>query len=74
MIATLYDAALVSNVRNRPNANTPIKLIDLLCVWYRRHNQRWQLRALADDPDFLHDIGRSRQEVMRESRKPFWQP
>lgn len=39
-------------------------------VWPDRHRQRRALREL--DSDRLHDLGISRSEAMRESRKPFW--
>lgn len=51
-------------------------LILALCTlqrWYQVTGQRRQLQHLANDPDLLRDIGKSRADVLRESGKPFWQ-
>ena len=43
---------------------------DWICQAYSRHRQR---RALAQlDDRLLQDIGVTRQQALRESRKPFW--
>jgi uncharacterized protein YjiS (DUF1127 family) len=42
----------------------------VLWAWYRRYNQRQELRSLDDR--MLADIGVSRAEADREARKPFW--
>ncbi len=44
---------------------------DSLATWLERNRQRGDLMALSDD--VLHDIGLSRFEAERESRKWFWQ-
>ena len=44
---------------------------DGLVTWLERTRQRHALMALSDE--MLHDIGLSRFEVERESRKWFWQ-
>ncbi|HYH19838.1 MAG TPA: DUF1127 domain-containing protein [Azospirillum sp.] len=41
-------------------------------AWVGRWRQR---RALADlDDHLLRDLGISREDALRESRKPFWRP
>ena len=37
-----------------------------------RRRQREALRALADDPHLLRDLGLSREEALDEADKPFW--
>ena len=47
----------------------------MLCTlwrWSERTRQRRRLRALANDADFLGDIGISRADALREADKPFW--
>ncbi|MBR1158576.1 DUF1127 domain-containing protein [Bradyrhizobium elkanii] len=34
--------------------------------------QRMALRAIADDPHLLRDLGLTREEALREASKPFW--
>jgi uncharacterized protein YjiS (DUF1127 family) len=41
-----------------------------LGIWYERSRQRRALWALDDH--MLKDIGISRADVFRETRKPFW--
>ena len=40
--------------------------------WLDRPFQRMALRAIADDPHLLNDLGLTREEVLREAAKPFW--
>lgn len=40
--------------------------------WVRR-GQREALRAIADDPHLLRDLGLTRQQALDEADKPFWQ-
>jgi uncharacterized protein YjiS (DUF1127 family) len=42
--------------------------------WIERSRQRTALRELAGDEHLLYDIGKSRQEALREAGKPFWRP
>jgi uncharacterized protein YjiS (DUF1127 family) len=42
----------------------------IFCHWPDRHHQRRALREMDDDQ--LRDLGVSRSEAMKESRKPFW--
>lgn len=46
------------------------RLLDLLCLWQERANQRHALMRL--DARMLRDIGISRAEAEREFHKPFW--
>jgi len=46
------------------------RLLDPLCLWQERANQRHALMRL--DARMLSDIGISRAEAEREFRKPFW--
>jgi uncharacterized protein YjiS (DUF1127 family) len=39
--------------------------------WARR-GQREALRAIADDPHLLRDLGLTRQQALDEADKPFW--
>ncbi|WP_453945796.1 MULTISPECIES: hypothetical protein [Bradyrhizobium] len=34
--------------------------------------QRMALRAIADDPHLLRDLGLTREEAQREASSPFW--
>ena len=49
-------------------------LVSLLAVAgaAERARQRRRLRALAEDPAFLKDIGISRADALREASRPFW--
>lgn len=40
--------------------------------WLDRQHERIALREIADDPHLLSDLGRSRDEALREAAKPFW--
>lgn len=40
--------------------------------WLDRPLQRIALRAIADDPHLLSDLGLTRDEALREAAKPFW--
>jgi uncharacterized protein YjiS (DUF1127 family) len=45
-----------------------------LLIWIERSRQRTALQEIAEDDDhLLQDIGKSRQEALREAGKPFWQ-
>jgi len=35
-------------------------------------NQREALRAIADDPHLLRDLGLTREQALEEADKPFW--
>jgi uncharacterized protein YjiS (DUF1127 family) len=39
---------------------------------FARRRQREALRAIADDPHLLRDLGLTRQEAMEEADQPFW--
>jgi len=47
------------------------RLLNCLVTWQERSNQRHRLSELSDL--MLKDIGVSRAEVERETRKPFWE-
>ena len=49
-------------------------LLLTLWRWGERARQRRRLRALANDADFLGDIGISRVDALQEAGKPFWRP
>ncbi len=44
----------------------------VLLQWQERSTQRHQLAALEEH--YLKDLGLSRADVERETRKPFWRP
>ncbi len=48
------------------------KIANTLSLWNERSRQRKELKVLAHHPKVLKDIGVSRYDVQRESRKPFW--
>jgi len=39
---------------------------------WARQRQRAALRALAEDPHLLRDLGLTRQQALDEADKPFW--
>jgi uncharacterized protein YjiS (DUF1127 family) len=45
-------------------------VLDAIDVWVGRFKQRRELSEMSDH--VLHDIGISRSDAERESRKPFW--
>ena len=47
-----------------------LKILDGLVTWQERARQRHALQSIDDRG--LKDIGLSRADVVRESRKPFW--
>jgi uncharacterized protein YjiS (DUF1127 family) len=40
--------------------------------WIARRAQRAALRELADDPRLLNDLELTRDQALREARRPFW--
>ena len=46
------------------------RVLDLLFLWQDRACQRTKLAEMTDRD--LRDMGLSRSDVFRESRKPFW--
>jgi uncharacterized protein YjiS (DUF1127 family) len=46
------------------------RAFEILLRWQRRANERHALTQLDDR--MLRDLGLSRSEIARESRKPFW--
>ena len=48
------------------------RIANTLRLWSERSRQRKELKVLAHHPKVLKDIGVSRYDVQRESRKPFW--
>jgi uncharacterized protein YjiS (DUF1127 family) len=40
---------------------------------FARRRQRDALRAIADDPHLLRDLGLTREEALDEADRPFWQ-
>lgn len=44
-----------------------------LLRWNERGRQRAALRDLAEDLHLLDDLGLTRQQVIDEANKPFWQ-
>jgi uncharacterized protein YjiS (DUF1127 family) len=54
-----------------PRRLSPLPFVDLLAFWCDRSAQRINLARLDDR--MLRDIGVSRAEAYRESRKWFWQ-
>ena len=40
---------------------------------FARRRRREALRAIADDPHLLRDLGLTREEALNEADTPFWQ-
>lgn len=40
--------------------------------WLACREQRADLRAIADDPHLLSDLGLTREEVLKQANMPFW--
>jgi uncharacterized protein YjiS (DUF1127 family) len=47
-----------------------VRLLDMVQVWMRRHEDRSRLAGLSDH--LVRDIGLSRADVENEASKPFW--
>ena len=48
-----------------------VSLFDALLIWQERAAQRSRLQGLEDH--LLRDVGLTRDQVVREADKPFWQ-
>ena len=46
--------------------------LDKVALWIFRSGERRALRELVDDKRLLNDIGRTREQALREADKPFW--
>jgi uncharacterized protein YjiS (DUF1127 family) len=47
-------------------------LLDRWLASSERMHQRASLRAIADDPHLLADLGLSREEALEQADMPFW--
>lgn len=47
-------------------------LLDRLLACSERSHQRAGLRAIADDPHLLADLGLTREEALEQANTPFW--
>jgi len=65
---TYSEAALAK--RQRPILVMATRILDSLYLWQTRINDRRELAGL--DERMLKDAGTSRDEVLRETGKPFW--
>jgi len=52
--------------------NSWLALLDRWLACSERRHQRADLRAIADDPHLLADIGRTREEALEQADAPFW--
>ncbi|OAF05298.1 hypothetical protein AYJ54_22965 [Bradyrhizobium centrolobii] len=52
--------------------NSWLALLDRLLACSDRMHQRAGLRAIADDPHLLADLGLTREEVIEQANMPFW--
>ncbi len=50
--------------------NLPSRILDSLYLWQTRINERREMTEL--DERMLKDAGISREEILRETSKPFW--
>ena len=49
-----------------------LSLLDRLLSCSERVHQRAGLRAIADDPHLLADLGLTREEAIKQANTPFW--
>jgi uncharacterized protein YjiS (DUF1127 family) len=52
--------------------NSWLTLLDRLLACNERRHQRADLRAIADDPHLLADLGLTREEALEQADTPFW--
>ncbi|MHC2620832.1 uncharacterized protein YjiS (DUF1127 family) [Bradyrhizobium huanghuaihaiense] len=52
--------------------NSWLTTIDRWLARIERINQRDDLRAIADNPHLLADLGLTREEALEQANKPFW--
>ena len=52
--------------------NSWLALLDRLLACSERMHQRAGLRAIADDPHLLADLGLTREEALEQADTPFW--
>ena len=52
--------------------NSWLALLDRLLSCSERMHQRAGLRAIADDPHLLADLGLTREEALEQADAPFW--
>ena len=63
-----------ARVQQDSSPTSAVSWLDTVRVWSARSRERRALRELAELGDhFLKDIGISREQVLREAAKPFWQ-
>ena len=58
---------------DRTHQSNSWPILATLLLWMERHRQRDALRSRVDDKRLLDDIGLSREQVLRETDKAFWQ-
>ncbi len=64
--------AFGANPARARRAKAPRGLFETVVAWQNRSAERSHLRQL--DSRLLADIGMTRADAERESRKPFWRP
>ncbi|MET4169456.1 uncharacterized protein YjiS (DUF1127 family) [Bradyrhizobium sp. LA6.1] len=52
--------------------NSWLTMIDRWLAGSERAHQRADLRAIADDPHLLADLGLTREQALEQANKPFW--
>ncbi|WP_130213058.1 DUF1127 domain-containing protein [Bradyrhizobium genosp. SA-3] len=52
--------------------NSWVMLLDKWLACSERMHQRADLRAIADDPHLLADLGLTREEALEQADAPFW--
>jgi uncharacterized protein YjiS (DUF1127 family) len=57
---------------NGHQKNSWLALLDRLLPCSERMHQRASLRAIADDPHLLADLGLTREEALDQADTPFW--
>ena len=63
-----------ARVQQDSSPTSAVSWMDTVRIWSARSRERRALRELAELGDhFLKDIGISREQVLREAAKPFWQ-
>jgi uncharacterized protein YjiS (DUF1127 family) len=56
------------------NSSLAAAVARILGLWLTRRGHRRALRDLAERDYLLADVGLTREEALREARKPFWRP
>ncbi|MET3299014.1 DUF1127 domain-containing protein [Bradyrhizobium diazoefficiens] len=77
-MSTLFaNSDVLARARRRPTMvghqpNSWLMRLDRWLAMSDRMHQRADLRAIADDPHLLADLGLTREEALEQANVPFW--